>query len=168
MQVPTLHTQRLTLRPQAMADFPAYAVFLASDRARHMGGPFDTRGAWGMFCHDLACWPLFGHGALMVDRTDTGETIGQVGVNAGPLYPEPELGWLLYDGHEGMGIATEAAAALRDWAFANLPLDSFVSYMEAGNAASIALAERLGATRDDTAPLQDAGDLVYRYKRVSA
>jgi RimJ/RimL family protein N-acetyltransferase len=109
MTTPILDTPRLALRPMRPADFPAYAALMAGGRARHMGGPFDTRAAWGLFCHDAAGWSLFGAGALMADRRDTGQTVGQVGINQGPLFPEPELGWLLYDGHEGQGYATEAA-----------------------------------------------------------
>lgn len=92
--VPTLQTQRLTLRPMAEADFPAYAAFLASSRSTGMGGPYATRQAWGMFCHDIACWSLFGHGAVMIELRLTGACIGQVGINDGPLFPEKELGWL--------------------------------------------------------------------------
>jgi RimJ/RimL family protein N-acetyltransferase len=166
MIAPTLHTARLVLRPMVMGDFGAYAAFLATDRARHMGGPYDLRGAWGMFCHDIALWALAGHGALMID-TEAGETVGQVGVNAGPLFPECELGWLLYAGQEGRGYATEAATALRDWAFAVRGLPTLVSYMDPANLASARVAERLGARLDPDAARQpgDEADLVYRHHR---
>lgn len=160
----TLRTPRLLLRGQTLADFPAYAAFLASPRAAGLGGPFAAPAAWGMFCHDLACWPLFGHGALMLVQADSGACIGQVGINAGPLFPEPELGWLLYAGHEGQGYATEAAAALRDWAFATLGLATLVSYMAADNPASAAVARRLGGQLDASAARSDPDDLVYRYR----
>jgi RimJ/RimL family protein N-acetyltransferase len=160
---PTLQTQRLTLRPMVEADFAAYAAFLASPRSGPMGGPFSTSRAWGMFCHDIACWPLFGHGALMIDLRAGGACIGQVGINGGPLFPEKELGWLLYDGHEGHGYATEAARALRDWATRTLKLASLVSYVARGNVASISVAERLGAMRDAQAERPDPGDLVFRH-----
>ncbi|MDP3338961.1 GNAT family N-acetyltransferase [Frigidibacter sp.] len=168
MTAPTLHTARLTLRPIVAADFPAYAALMGSSRAAGMGGPFDTFRAWGVFCHDVACWALYGHGGLMIERNDTGATIGQVGLNAGPLFPEPELGWLLYDGSEGQGFATEAAARLRDWAFETLPLGSLVSYTDPDNHASIAVARRLGALLDPEAPRQDPEDLVWRHPRMAA
>lgn len=164
MTAPTLHTARLTLRAPAMADFTAYAGFWASPRSRFMGGPAGERGAWFWFCHDIAAWALFGHGALMMDRRDGGGTVGQVGINAGPLYPETELGWLLYEGAEGQGYAAEGAAALRDWAFAVLGLPSLVSYMDAANARSARLAARLGAVPDPAAAVQDAGDIVWRHR----
>lgn len=128
-----------------------------------MGGPYDRRGAWGMFCHDVAQWELFGHGALMMDLS-TGGCIGQVGINHGPLFPEKELGWLVYAGHEGRGYASEAAAALRDWGFEDLGLTTLVSYIDPRNQRSIAVAERLGARLDVSAARQDPDDLVYRHR----
>ncbi|MDC9824792.1 GNAT family N-acetyltransferase [Devosia sp. ZB163] len=163
--LPTLRTDRLVLRPPVEADFEAYRVLMASPRSAGMGGPFDTRAAWGVFCHDIACWELFGHGALMIERVADGVCVGQVGINHGPLFPEKELGWLLYDGFEGLGYATEAAAALRDWAFGTLGLPTLVSYFDPANVRSIAVAERLGAVRDPGAAKQDPEDLVYRHRR---
>ncbi len=166
--IPTLTTERLILRPPVFEDFADYAQLMASPRARYMGGPFDTRAAWGMFCHDVALWHLFGHGALMIDLRGTGKCVGQVGINHGPLFPEKELGWLVYDGYQGNGFAVEAAAALRDWAFAAVGCESLVSYIDAGNVASARVAERLGAVRDFAARKQDPEDLVYRHKPRSA
>ncbi len=161
--IPTLRTARLVLRAPTIADFDAYRALMASPRSVGMGGPFDEARAWGLFCHDIACWTMFGHGALMIDVAATGQCAGQVGINHGPLFPEKELGWLLYDGFEGQGYATEAAVALRDWAFTELRLDSVVSYFDPANHRSIAVAERLGAVRDELAPRQDPEDLVFRH-----
>lgn len=163
--IPELRTDRLVLRAPRLEDFPDYAALMASPRAVFMGGPFDQRAAWGMFCHDVALWSLCGHGALMIDLRSTGRCIGQVGINHGPLYPEKELGWLLYDGYEGQGYATEAAAILRDWAFDALGLQTLVSYFDPANHRSMAVSVRLGGVRDDSAPVQDVGDVVFRYSR---
>lgn len=163
--IPQLDTLRLRLRAQHIDDFPMYAAFLASPRAAGMGGPFGEVAAWGQFCHDLASWHLFGHGALMIERRDNDQCIGQVGINHGPLFPETELGWLLYAGQEGQGFASEAAAALRDWAFAVRGLPTLVSYMAPDNHASQAVAMRLGGVLDTQAARSDPTDLVYRYTR---
>ena len=163
--IPTLITERLVLRPPVLADFPAYAVFLASSRSRFMGGPCQGFLAWGMFCHDLACWQMFGHGGLMIELRASCQCIGQVGINHGPEFPEKELGWLLYEGFEKEGYATEAARALREWAFKDLQLTTLVSYVDPGNLSSIAVAQRLGAVRDVTALRQDPEDLVFRHYR---
>lgn len=161
--IPTIGTDRLILRPPSIDDFPAYAALLASPRAKHMGGPYMRRWAWGVFCHDIACWTLFGHGGLMVDLRATGECVGQVGISHGPLFPERELGWPLYEGHEGQGYATEAAKALRRWAAQSLGLHGLISYVDPENRQSAAVAIRLGGVLDPEAPKQDFGDLVFRY-----
>jgi hypothetical protein len=61
----------------------------------------------------VALRTVVGHGALMIDIA-TGECLGRVGINYGPLFPEKKLVWLVCDGHEGWAVATEAALAMRD------------------------------------------------------
>lgn len=161
--IPTLSTERLVLRPPVIADFCKYADFMASDRSRMMGGPHVGWAAWGMFAGDVAMWALFGHGALMIEVRGTGECVGQVGINHGPMFPEKELGWMLYDGCEGKGYATEAGRALKDWAFETQKLDTLVSYFHPENYRSMAVSARLGGFRDESAAPQDEGDVVYRY-----
>lgn len=162
--IPTLRTERLVLRAPVVADFPAYRALMMSDRAKYMGGPYEEVTAWGLFCHDQACWEFFGHGALMIEVAATGECVGQVGINHGPLFPEKELGWLLYEGFEGFGYATEAAAALKAWAFGEAKLPTLVSYFDPENHRSMAVSRRLGGVPDPEAERQDPEDVVYRYR----
>ncbi len=161
--IPTLTTARLRLRPMTFDDWTPYVTLMTSDRARYMGGPFSINGAWGMFCADHAQWDLFGCGALMVEAQATGACVGQVAINAGPLFPEHEIGWMVYSGHEGQGFAFEAATTLRDWAAHDRGLATLVSYVDPANVRSCRLAERMGATLDDTASRPDPDDLVYRH-----
>ena len=163
MVVPTLFTERLILRPPNQTDLVPFSAMLGSDRARYMGGPYNALGAWRVFCQDIALWQVYGHGALMIDLRATGECVGQVGINHGPLYPEKELGWLLYEGREGKGYAQEAAAAMRDWAFFVLKLPQLVSYVDPENASSIAVVKRVGGVLDPDALRQDPEDVVFRY-----
>lgn len=164
--IPTLTTPRLLLRPMTAGDWQAYRDLMASERACYMGGPFADRAAWGMFCADHAQWDLFGSGALMVEDRETGACLGQVGINQGPLFPEPELGWFVYPQAEGRGVAFGAAGALRNWARHERRLTTLVSYVDPDNLRSRKLAERLGAVLDPAAPRQDATDLVYRHFRA--
>lgn len=164
--MPVIETERLTLRPMHYEDWPGYERFMATQRAIYMGGPFGRAVAWGMFCHDIAQWSLFGHGALMIVERDSGDCVGQVGLNAGPLFPERELGWMLYSGAEGRGYAFEAASAFKAWAFETLQLATLVSYINPANLPSRRLAERLGAIPDHEALRHDPADLVYRHARA--
>lgn len=165
MNVPTLETERLVLRPMRHEDLRPYADLMASPRSVFMGGPFNELATWRMFCQDIALWTIYGHGALMIDRKSDVTCVGQVGINHGPLFPEKELGWLLFDGFEGNGYATEAGGALRDWAFSVLGLSTLVSYFDPQNHASMAVSSRLGGVRDNNAAVQDEGDVVFRYSR---
>ncbi|SHJ13198.1 GNAT family N-acetyltransferase [Wenxinia saemankumensis] len=162
--IPTLTTDRLTLRPFAMGDFPAYAAFLASDEAVYMDGPHGEETAWGWFCHDTASWHLQGYGSLMIEDRATGAALGHVGIHRPPSFPEVEMGWVLYPAGRGRGAATEAAAALRDHVTADADLPGLVSYVDPRNTASIRLAQRLGAVRDDDAATPGgAPTLVFRH-----
>lgn len=160
---PIIRTDRLLLREPILADWPAFAEVMTSDRAKYMGGPFSIGQAWGTFCHGVALWQLFGVGNLSIELRETKQCIGQIEINQGPRFPEPELGWQIQIGAEGRGYAYEAAVALRDWAFRERKVETLVSYIGPENSRSIRLAERLGATLDEKARPQDPGDLVYRH-----
>lgn len=164
--VPIIRTDRLLLREPILADWPSFAEVMTSDRAKHMGGPFSTGNAWGIFCHGIALWHLFGIGNLSIELRETKRCIGQIEVNQGPRFPEPELGWQIKIEAEGKGYAFEAASAMRDWVFRERKVDTLVSYIGPENARSIRLAERLGAALDVHARPQDPGDLVYRHVPV--
>lgn len=86
-----------------------------------------------------------------------------MGINAGPLFPEWELGWFVYPEFEGKGYAHEAAAALLTWAKEVRRLPSLVSYVDPQNVRSASLATRLGAVLDRKAARPAPEDLVYRH-----
>ena len=44
---PIIRTDRLLLREPILADWPAFAEVMTSDRAKFMGGPFSIGQAWG-------------------------------------------------------------------------------------------------------------------------
>lgn len=165
--IPTLHTNRLTLRPYQRSDFDAYAAFMASDRAVHMDGPLSTEQAWAWFTNDIATWSLYGFGSLAI--TENGALAGGVGLVQPPHFPEPECGWFLFDGFTGRGIATEAATAMITHTFATTDLPSIVSYIGTDNTASVRVAQTLGAQLDpDAATPRNENCLVYRHTRPAA
>jgi RimJ/RimL family protein N-acetyltransferase len=73
------------------------------------------RKVWHLFATEFFGWCLEGCGPLD-HRTPRRHVIGVTGISHPSYYPEPEMGWALYDGFEGQGYATEAAKAARDWA----------------------------------------------------
>jgi len=56
----------------------------------------------------------------------------------------PELGYDFHSDYWHQGLATEAATAVRDYAFGELDLPRLVSLIRVGNEASRRVAERVG------------------------
>ncbi|MEM9425230.1 MAG: GNAT family N-acetyltransferase [Pseudomonadota bacterium] len=166
--IPTLETERLVLRAHTRADWEAYRPILMSDRAQYMDGKLDHEGAWACFASELASWVLDGFGYWTAARKTDDKAVAFLGIMQPSAYPETELGWMTTDEGEGKGYAFEAANAVLDWAFGPRRIPTLVSYIDRDNARSIALAERLGAKRDDAAAKSHPADVVYRHPTRSA
>ncbi|MEZ5721901.1 MAG: GNAT family N-acetyltransferase [Paracoccaceae bacterium] len=145
VDIPTLTTDRLTLRAQRPEDFDAYAAFYGSERSWGMGGPLERPQAWRAFAAELGHWQMRGYGFWAVDVTETGETAGQVGFWHPEGWSEVEIGWAMFAGSEGKGYAYEAAKHLRAYAYDSLGWGPLTSVIVPGNTRSEALATRLGA-----------------------
>ncbi|MEM1272840.1 MAG: GNAT family N-acetyltransferase [Pseudomonadota bacterium] len=167
LHIPTLKTDRLVLRAPALADFEPHAAMFAAPRSPYVGQR-DRARSYDSFARDVADWVLRGVGTWTVCRSGDDLAIGMVGIAQPDAFPEPELGWTLFDGQEGHGYATEAARRVRDWARARL--SSLVSYIPVGHVQSVAVAERLGAIPDQNAalPMGDTPDRTHVYRHWSA
>jgi len=160
--IPTLQSDRLTLRAYQPSDWDTYCGLMASDRSTGMGGPVDAEKAWGWFTNDTASWVLFGFGTLAI--IEDGKLAGFAGLVKPPSFPEPECGWALYDGFTGRGIATEAARMILDYTFQATDLETIVSYVGHDNMASQNVAKRLGGVLDPDAKTPfDQATRVYRH-----
>lgn len=148
MQVPTLHTERLTLRALSPEDFEPLCTFYASERSRFVGGPKDRDHTWRALACEIGHWGLRGYGRFAVDETASGAFVGVVGPWNPEGWPEPEIGWDLMDGFEGRGYATEAARACLDYVFTDLGWRTAISLVAHGNDGSAKVALRLGARKD--------------------
>ncbi|MGI1662435.1 GNAT family N-acetyltransferase [Palleronia sp. KMU-117] len=166
--VPVIETERLRLRAPRVEDWPALEESWTSARAVYLGGPFTPEEGWSDFCRMVAGWLLRGVGYFTVERRESGEVLGFVGINHDWGDAELEEGWQVTAEAEGKGYATEAARAVRDWAFTTLGLRGFVSYVDPANARSQALARRIGGVLDPEAPLTGPNDdghtIVFRHR----
>lgn len=80
---------------------------------------------------------------------ETGEMIGDFTLQyASVEHSTAEFGYMLARSFQGRGYATEAATAILDLAFGELGMHRVMARIEARNAPSIALAERLGMRRE--------------------
>jgi RimJ/RimL family protein N-acetyltransferase len=87
-----------------------------------------------------------GYGLFAVIPRESGRLIGDCGLEWKEIdgRPEAELGYDLRSDHWGCGLATEAAIAMRDYAFDELALPRLVSLIQTGNVASRRVAEKVG------------------------
>ncbi|GIT91200.1 N-acetyltransferase [Jannaschia pagri] len=148
--IPTLTTERLTLRAPETRDHAAYAAFYASPRSEIIGGPLDETAAWKILTNDVGHWHLRGFGWWSLD--DGTGCVGSCGFHLPEGRPDVELGWSLFSGM-GRGYATEAAQAALAWAGTRWP--RIVSHIDRDNRASARVALRLGATDTGVPPAHD-------------
>lgn len=145
MIAPSLTTARLTLRAGRPEDAGPLGRFMESPRAEGIGGPYPASEAAEWIANDAANWETRGCGMWIVTLSASGAAIGRIGALHHQGWPEPELGWHLFDGFEGQGYALEAASAARDHLQDVLGLPPVFSFVEPTNRRSRALAQRLGA-----------------------
>ena len=162
--IPELQTERLRLRAPGPQDFDAYATYFAEPRSRYTGGPLDRATAWRGFAAQIGHWHLRGYGLWPLTLRDSDAAIGHVGFWTPEGRLEREIGWVLYPGHEGQGLAYEAAMTARAYAYGSLGWGALISVIAPENARSIALACRMGAVfeRDWIAPSGKAA-VIYRH-----
>ena len=165
-KAPTLETERLVLRPYRPDDFAAFAAYFSSPRSAFTDGPVSKTHAWDLFTAGAGRWMLAGHGAWTIERRQDQMAVGLVSLNTAIALRDPELGWILWEGFEGHGYASEAAIAARDFAFEILQWPRLISGIHKENRASIRLAERLGAVLDPEVHLAEEPETrFYRHFR---
>jgi RimJ/RimL family protein N-acetyltransferase len=127
----------------------------------------------------IGSWRTDGLGPFIIETAaDKRQVVGQAGLtifdtrgwtpsswSAAGSYAQPELGWALIRAHWGYGYATEAAAAIREWAHQRRSIDRLVSLISPDNARSQRVARRLGAVPTETVTPVDSQrtTVVWRY-----
>jgi [ribosomal protein S5]-alanine N-acetyltransferase len=163
MDIPTLETARLRLGAPTSRHFDAFAAVFADPQfVKHFGiEPRGREASHRSYCAALGHWQLRGWGAFLVEERDSGELVGCVGLSDWEGWPEPELGWWTIPSMWGRGYAPEAARAALDY-FASLRRTSrLVSFVPPANAASIRVAEKLGASYERDFELHGTPVRVY-------
>lgn len=146
-------TSRLLLRAWRDDDLPPFAEMNADDRVMEFMPKVLTQAESdaqaGRIIDDISS---HGFGLWALERRDTGEFIGYVGLKHVPFEahftPAVEIAWRLASAHWGLGFATEGAAAVLDCAFGTMNLDEVVSFTATVNLRSSRVMERLGMIHD--------------------
>lgn len=173
-----IETERLALRPLERTDLDWYAPFLADpDVMRYLSpvGPLGERAKAAAFLErSIHAFDADGFGHLAVIRKSDAAGIGRCGLlvwETDPWTPstrsnatgptEVEIGWMLGAEYWGRGYATEAATAVRDFAFEKLALPRLISLIHPDNGPSIRVAEKLGMRQESTARTRFGEVLLY-------
>lgn len=164
-----LETERLLLRPLTRDDLDAMTILLGDAEAlAYWGAPLDRDGARAWIERNIARYERDGFGRCAVIWRATGELVGDCGLVRTEVEgaPEVELGWIVRHDHWGRGIATEAGAAWRDYAFELAGLDRIVSMISEVNLASRRVAEKLGMSLERPAEWGGEPMLMYSLRRL--
>jgi RimJ/RimL family protein N-acetyltransferase len=141
-----LETKRLTLRPTRREDFDAWAAYMSdAESARYIGGVQPRPVAWRGFLTMAGAWAIQGFAMFSVIEKSSGRWVGRVGPWQPEGWPGTEVGWGIVRDRNGLGYASEAAAATIDWAFAELGWTEVIHTIDVANAASQAVARKLGS-----------------------
>jgi RimJ/RimL family protein N-acetyltransferase len=149
---PVIETERLILRQwrgtdvapnTAMLADPGTARFITVDGKRVIDELVGWRNAAVMAGH----WALHGFGMFVVEEKASGQFAGRVGPWFPPRWPGFEIGWGIAKEFRGKGYAVEAAGATIAWTFARFDIEQVIHCIDRQNAASQAVARRLGAEK---------------------
>lgn len=163
-----IETQRLVLMQPDDSVVENLIEFYTSKRSSMAGGDVPYSDAVTRAYAMLGHWVHRGYGLFTISRKEDKACVGMTGPYYPPGRPEKEVGWILFDGYEGHGYATEAANAVIAYAQSTLGWTDIVHYIDSENSASISVAERLGAKldRDAVQPKPAQPCLVYRQPLV--
>ncbi|PKA41141.1 GNAT family N-acetyltransferase [Rhizobium sullae] len=152
IDIPTIETERLVLRPHRLDDFDVYVGLWADeDVVRYISGVPSTREqTWSRLIRASGMWHHMGFGFLIIEEKESGRLIGEAGFHEArrDMFPSIEetleTGWVLLPSAHGRGYATEALAALIAWADRHIPGKEMTCIISPDNKPSLRVAEKLG------------------------
>jgi RimJ/RimL family protein N-acetyltransferase len=122
-QAPQLETERLILKQFTLEDFHALMECWATpEMVKINGGESPTpEMVWTRLLRDIGHWQMLGYGYWAVFEKSTNRYAGSFGFQDAhrditPALEYPEAGWTLMPEVWGKGYATEALAAILQWA----------------------------------------------------
>ncbi len=145
---PTLNTSRLQLRLMQPSDVDHLLHIFADPRvmAAFAEAPFNHEQMERWLQRNLDHQAQYGYGLFAVILKSNGLLIVDCGLEHMQLdgIPAAELGYDFRSDYWNQGYATEAATAVRDYAFQTLGLPQLISLIRVGNRASQRVAEKIG------------------------
>lgn len=139
-------TKRLVLRPMLESDFDALLLIFTDAKvmATFAHPPFTHEQMHRWLNRNLDHQNEFGYGLFSVILKETGDLIGNCGLEVMEDMGAAELGYDFRSEFWNQGYATEAATVVRNHAFEVLKLPQLISLIRVGNIASKRVAEKVG------------------------
>jgi RimJ/RimL family protein N-acetyltransferase len=163
-----LQTPRLLLREFTPADADALAQVLSDpETMRYYPAPYDRAGVEQWIERNRQRYHDDGVGLWAMVLSRTQEIIGDCGITRQQVEGEPfyEIGYHLRRDFWHQGLATEAAMACRDWAFAHRKTNRLISLIRPENLPSRRVAERNGMIIWKEVPWRGLPHYVYSIER---
>ncbi len=146
-----IETERLFLREMNEDDYDAlYRVLSDPDNMQYYPYRFDEERVKNWIGKNIDRYRQDGFGLWAVCLKDSGEVIGDCGLTVQNIDKVwlPEIGYHIRANCQHMGYASEAASAVRNWAFENTDYTSLYSYCKSANTPSIKTAQAIGMHYD--------------------
>ena len=143
-----LETSRLRLQTMKLSDLDGLLEIFGDPKVMvsFNTAPFERDQMEGWIRRNLSHQEKYGYGLFSVMLKSNDMLIGNCGLEHmevdGGL--ATELGYDFRSAYWNQGYATEAAMAVRDYAFAELSLPSLISLIRVGNQASRRVSEKIG------------------------
>lgn len=143
-----LETPRLWLRTMRASDLAALLAIFTDPHVMEVfaSPPFTRQQMQGWLQRNLDHQARVGYGLFSVLLKSSAELIGDCGLEEMEFEGQSvvEIGYDFRSDYWNQGYATEAASAVRDFAFTQLHLPSLVSLIRVGNLRSKRVAEKIG------------------------
>ncbi len=143
-----IETRRLMLRSMQPSDIDALLLVFTDPKVMASFGvePFTREQMEEWLERNLKHQAEYGYGLFSIIHKETGVLIGDCGLEQMEVerMRAAELGYDLRSDYWNQGLATEAAIAVRDYAFDVLQLPQLISLIRVGNLASKRVAEKAG------------------------
>lgn len=147
MTIPTIKTDRLTLRAFTQADTDALTLILNGDdvlRYFPTTTPPTRDCVAKMITRILHHWEEYGYGLWAITLAETGQLMGRCGLQYIPETDEVEVDFIVGRQFWGQGFATEAGIISITYGFDSLDVNSITGIVHPDNLASQRVLQKLG------------------------
>jgi ribosomal-protein-alanine N-acetyltransferase len=143
-------TERIIIRPYTPGDIDDFHAIVSDPiTMKFYPAPFSREKSIAWIERSIASYANHGFGRWPVIERESGMMIGDCGIIHSTLDGREviDIGYIFSHHVHGKGYATEAAAAVRDYAFGTLNIPVIHANMACDHHASSHVAEKIGMTR---------------------